>query len=349
MKLLLLGLDGCAAQIMYERDLPNIRRLLEDCSYQACMAEEDFPYTGPSWTNVYTGLPAAEHGVTDLWGRHTDESASYDTMEHPVLWEMLNHAGLSTGVVHMPIATTSRRVSGYVISGFPNDITYEGPIGELMPLLGGRDISDMIRLTPRDRILDNTWYRKYTLQQSVEMMRMLVEWKARALRVLAQTHPVDCLFVQYSFLDRIGHLLNQYLRVHDGQGWDYSPLLELYEWFDGVLGELLNVGVDYERLVIVSDHGWPAEAGRPYIYDGKLFGAWHSHDGVLIMRGPGVEPGRKEMCMNYDVAGKTLELLGMDIDQLRRETAIEPADGGAHGRRPDADVIEERLRALGYL
>ena len=350
MKLFFLGLDGCAAQIMYERNLPNVTRLLDRCSYQASMAEEDFPYTGPSWTNIYTGVRAADHGVTDLWGRETESSASYDTLDRPMVWEMLNEAGLTTGVIHMPVTTTSRKVNGYIVSGFPNDITHEGAIAELMPLLAARDISDLIRLTPRDRVLDNSWYRRYTLDQSIDLMKMMVEWKAHALRTLLRTHPVDCLFVQYSFLDRIGHLLNQYLRVHDGEGWDYSPVLELYDWMDGILGELLDVGEEYERLVIVSDHGWPAEAGKPYLFAGKLFGAWHSHDGVLIMSGPEVEPGRKEMCMNSDIAHKTLESLGFDIGELSSRTVIEPAQAkGGGGRKPDADVIEERLRALGYL
>ncbi len=213
------------------------------------MAEEDFPYTGPSWTNIYTGVRAEDHGVTDLWGRETESSASYDTLDRPMIWEMLNAAGLTTGVIHMPVTTTSRKVNGYIVSGFPNDITHEGAIAELMP----------IRLTPRDRVLDNSWYRRYTLPQSIDLMKMMVEWKARALRTLVRTHPVDCLFVQYSFLDRIGHLLNQYLRAHDGEGWDYAPVLELYDWMDEILGELLDVGEDYLTSLTVSS----SERGTP--------------------------------------------------------------------------------------
>ena len=353
MKLYFLGLDGASAQIMFERDLPNVRRLLDESRYQPCMAEEDYPYTGPSWTSIYTGMSAEEHGVTDLWGRNIEGSESYDTLRDPVIWEMLNHAGMTTGVVHMPMTTCSRHVNGYIVSGFPNELEHAGAAGELAPLLQARDISDLIRLTPRDRILDNTWYRKYTLEQSIEIMKEMVRRKAESVRILVRTHPVDCLFVQYSMLDRIGHLLNQYLRLRDGEGWSYEPLLELYDWLDEILGSLLDVGEDYDLLVVTSDHGWPAQAGDPYTYDGKLFGAWHSHDGVLVIRdfsgAQRVENGRGGQCYNRDVCPITLHLLGEDYEALRNVTAPLPRER-ARGASHDAETtIEERLRALGYL
>lgn len=354
MKLLFLGLDGASAQVMFERDLPNTRHLLEQSTYRACMAEEEYPYTGPSWTSIYTGMSAEEHGVTDLWGRNIDGSKSYDTLRDPVIWEMLNHAGLTTGAIHMPMTTCSRQVDGYMVSGFPNELDHSGPIAELVPLLQARDISDLIRLTPRDRVLDNTWYRNYSLEQTIDILKKMVEWKIQAVRILVSTHPVDCLFVQYSLLDRIGHLLNQYLRVRDGQGWSYAPLLELYDWLDGKLEDLLDVGEDYDLLVITSDHGWPAEAGDPYTYDGKLFGAWHSHDGVLIIRdmaGAGRVPEgeRIEECFNRDVCPQVLELMGFDYDELRNAAEPRPIETPRGTRLDEAQTIEQRLRALGYL
>jgi len=353
MKLYFLGLDGASAQIMFERDLPNIKRLLDQSRYQPCMAEEDYPYTGPSWTSIYTGMSAEEHGVTDLWGRNIEGSESYDTLRDPVIWEMLNHAGMTTGVVHMPMTTCGRKVNGYIISGFPNDLDHAGAGGELFPLLQSRDISDLIRLTPRDRIMDNTWYRKYTLEQSIEIMKKMVHWKTETVRMLVRTHPVDCLFVQYSMLDRIGHLLNQYLRLHNGEGWSYEPVLELYDWLDGVLGNLLDVGEEYDLLVITSDHGWPAQATEPYTFDGKLFGAWHSHDGVLVTRDytgqNRVEPGLTEQCFNRDVSPIVLHLLGYDYKALRDSTNPLPREISRTSGNDAEQTIEERLRALGYL
>ncbi len=353
MKMYFLGLDGASAQIMFERNLPNIKRLLERCRYQACMAEEDYPYTGPSWTSIYTGVSAEEHGVTDLWGRNVEGSESYDTLRDPVIWEMLNHAEMTTGVVHMPMTTCSREVNGYIISGFPNDLDHAGAGAELFPLLQSRDVSDLIRLTPRDRILDNTWYRHYTFEQSVEIMKKMVQWKSETVRMLVRTHPVDCLFVQYSMLDRIGHLLNQYLRLQDGADWSYEPLLELYDWLDEMLGNLLDVGEAYDLLVITSDHGWPAEAGEPYTFDGKLFGAWHSHDGVLITRdytdAGRVEPGLGEQCFNRDVCPTVLSLLDCDYEALRRSTDPVPRERPRDEAQNGTKAIEDRLRALGYI
>lgn len=354
MKLFFLGLDGASAQIMFHRDLPTVRQLLSQSVYRACMAEEDYPYTGPSWTSIYTGISAEEHGVTDLWGRNIEGSESYDTLRDPVIWEMLNHAGLTTGVVHMPMTTCSRRVDGYIISGFPNELEHAGVAAELMPLMQSRDLSDLIRLTPRDRILDNTWYRNYTLEQSIDIMKTMVKWKAEALRILVRTHPVDCLFVQYSMLDRIGHLLNQYLRVRDGADWSYEPLLEMYDWLDTQLDSLLDIGAEYDLLVVTSDHGWPAQADEPYTHDGKLFGAWHSHDGVLIVRdatGASGPAGRHlDPCFNRDVCPAVLGLLGLDYEALRTATRPQAAERTPPRAAESADkTIEERLRALGYL
>mgnify|MGYP000906731665 FL=1 len=352
MRMYFLGLDGASAQIMFEFDLPNIKRLLGSCHYQTCMAEEQYPYTGPSWTSIYTGMSAEEHGVTDLWGRNVEGSESYDTLRDPVIWEMLGEAGMTTGVVHMPMTTCSRHVNGYIISGFPNELDHAGSAAELMPMLQARDISDLIRLTPRDRILDNTWYRKYSLDQSIDIMKEMVRRKAEAVRILVRTHPVDCLFVQYSMLDRIGHLLNQYLRLRDGADWTYEPLLELYAWLDGMLGDLLDVGEDYELLVITSDHGWPAEATQPYTHDGKVFGAWHSHDGVLVTRdltsAGRVHVGRGRECYNRDVCPIVLHLLGLEYEGLRTNTNPQPRERAR--ATVDADqTVEDRLRALGYI
>ncbi len=354
MRLFFFGLDGASAQIMFHRNLPNIKKLLSESMYRPCLAEEDYPYTGPSWTSIYTGVSAEEHGVTDLWGRNIEGSESYDTLRDPVIWEMLNHAGMTTGVVHMPMTTCSRSVEGYIISGFPNELDHAGVAAELMPLLQARDISDLIRLTPRDRILDNTWYRNYTLEETIDIMKTMVEWKAEATRLLVRTHPVDCLFVQYSMLDRIGHLLNQYLRLRDGKDWSYEPLLELYDWLDDQLDNLLDVGADYDLLVITSDHGWPAQADEPYTFDGKLFGAWHSHDGVLIVRdrtGTAAGGGRLlEPCYNRDVCPTVLALLGEDYEALRQATSPRRQERAqATNDKAAESTIEERLRALGYL
>lgn len=332
MRLYFLGLDGLATSIIFDEAQrgrwPNLEQLCQQSLYGQCDCEEEYVFTGPSWTSIYTGQPAQVHGLTDLWGRPINGSRAFPTVKESYLWEILNRHDLTCGVITMPITYPARVIKGYMVAGFPSPkLSITGSINVPEGFLV--DHSEAIRQTERIPGLGYSWHDQMTLEEDLEHLRQAELQKVEVVRSLTEQSSTDSLFVQYSCLDRIGHELNNYARR--GQPFDYRHVYEMYDWFDAeLLPKLLEVEADY--LVIVSDHGWPKWC------EGQ--GA-HDPHGVFLVRGPDIPQGMRAECRNIDVMPTTLDVLELPPEAVAGHSILL--------RQSDLDAIDHHLEGLGYL
>ncbi len=117
-------------------------------------------------------------------------------------------------------------------------------------------------------------------------------------------------------------------------------------------------------FIIVSDHGFSF-----FVRDGRVrynhIGQEKAPDGILIVRGPGVKPGKIKLARVYDIAPTVLYLLGLPLDRgmdgkplhrlftFKRESGYVAYRKGKMKAQGDNSEAEERklqeLKALGYI
>jgi len=331
MRLYFLGLDGFAANIIFASEnrgrWPLIEEVCQSGLYGMSECEPDYAFTGPSWMTIYTGQPAAVHGVTDLWGRPVNGSRTFQTVREPFIWDVLNRHGLTCGVVTMPVTYPARPIKGYMISGFPSPrLSVTGNVRVPSDFIV--DHSQEIRKTTRLPGLGYSWHDVHPLEEDLELLKACELKKAAFVEELIQQQAVDVLFVQYSCLDRVGHELNNYARR--GQGYDLAHILGMYDWFDSTLFPiLLRIASDY--LVITSDHGWQ---------HGDGFGK-HEPAGVFIARGEDIPQGLRTDCRNLDIAPTVLDILGLPPENVAGHSVLV--------RQSELDEVNQQLKGLGYI
>ncbi len=332
MRLYFLGIDGLAASILFapenEGRWPNFASLFSQSQYGICDCEAEYQFTGPSWTSIYTGQPAAVHGLKDLWGRPLNGSKAFVNVSEPYVWDILNRHGLSTAVVTMPITYPARKIHGWMVAGFPSPrLSFTGPVAVPPDFLV--DHSEAIRRTERIPGIGYSWHDQLTLEEDLEHLKQVELRKVQLVEQWLADSPVDALFVQYSSLDRVGHELNNYARR--GQPFDYGHVYRMYDWFDAeLLPQLLRIESD--TMVVVSDHGWPLWA------EGQ---GGHDQHGTYALRGPDVVAGLRLDARNIDIMPTTLDLLGLEAPHV--------AGHSVFMRASELDIIDEHLQGLGYI
>ncbi|MFQ5700970.1 MAG: tetratricopeptide repeat protein, partial [Acidobacteriota bacterium] len=146
-----------------------------------------------------------------------------------------------------------------------------------------------------------------------------------AARLLRQHRP-EVSLVYYEGIDEVNHRFAQYLPPLMNQVRDVKPQLRaayanavpnFYRLQDRLIGELLEAADPNSVIMVVSDHGFANGGERPVKeppdVDGKP-GLWHRMDGVFIVAGPPVHPGRLRAPVQLlDVMPTVLALLDLPV------------------------------------
>lgn len=166
-------------------------------------ANLSFASTGPSWTTIYTGQSWEVHRVHDRWAREIVGTHIFSQVSLPFFWDWMNAAGLSTGLLNLPVTYPPRPVDGYMVSGFPapNGASITAPLGLPLP---PDYVVDYVNLLPDDVRHPDEWYRAEPLAEVFATIARLDVHKIYALKSL----PVlDVMAVQFPVIDRVGHIL----------------------------------------------------------------------------------------------------------------------------------------------
>jgi len=135
--------------------------------------------------------------------------------------------------------------------------------------------------------------------------------------------PVDILFIQFSFLDRLGHLC-QHKK-------DPQIVERGYSMLEDLLSRIAWALFGFEKMVMISDHGWE--------------GLDHHPDGVIAGRNVNLE-GIKETKDFVPWLWRELDLGDVPLSPAtkeEKEQRILPVY-----TEEELGVIEERLEGLGY-
>ncbi|MEF8784283.1 MAG: alkaline phosphatase family protein, partial [Haloarculaceae archaeon] len=242
------GLDGASwllAEPWIEAGhLPNLAALRESGTYatsRSCLP----PVTYPNWKCYSSGKNPGKHSVywwerIDLAEERIDimSGSDYKTAE---LWDYLNEAGQTAGVVNMPSMYPPRDIDGLVVSGGPDavegeyrslDSGYTAPADLEQRLVEEYDY----RVHPDPLLSSN----EETGEEVEEILRLL-ELRLEVARDLFVEEELDFTHVTLFYLNVLHHFF-----------WDDEPVLRAWKLVDEWLGELAELE---GNLVVMSDHG----------------------------------------------------------------------------------------------
>jgi predicted AlkP superfamily phosphohydrolase/phosphomutase len=280
MKLLVIGLDCAAPEILFQDEhLPNIRRLME----MGCHGRLESiipPITVPAWMCMSTGQDPGSLGVYGFRNR-TDHSyaglgiVNASSIRELALWDQVGREGKRAVVVGVPPGYPPRKVSGTFVSGFmtpdprENIFTHPASVKEEIARLVG------------DYPVDVRNFRTHNKPWLKEEIHSMTRKHFQVIRHLMQHTEWDYFqFVEIG-LDRIQH---GFWKFHDPEHRQHEPgnpyqtvIRDYYRYLDEEIGELLALLSDETAVLVVSDHGAQRLDG------GFCVNEWLIREGLLCL------------------------------------------------------------------
>jgi hypothetical protein len=391
-QLVVLGFDGLSWDVllaMLERgDLPGFRSLLHDAAYSN-LATHAMTKSPLVWETIATGQGPRHHGIghhahfefpgvkprvrqlpyfpltnspfllrrllsnSRLSGWVWTAVASDSTDAHTArFWEVAQRAGLGVGLYGWMNTSPATPVRPFLYG-----------YGAVQPMTFPVDLEEGIPPLPPDPGMGSpglAWLRAKIAYEHAGYQRF---------RLLALRDRPEVLIYYTHVGDAVNHF-NWKQEAHgDGffisgrnVGFEPGPTTSLVmEFLDGIVTDALACLPPDATLALMSDHGFDF---RGYEHD-------NAPAGVLILRGPGVQPGAFEGARIYDVAPTLLHVLGLPVARDMEGVPLAVARQGGpldrsiqwvatHGpaleplppQPTDPEAIRkhwEYLRALGYV
>jgi predicted AlkP superfamily phosphohydrolase/phosphomutase len=243
MEALLIGIDAGCLPIMEklwdEGYLENLETVCRSGVVEPLESQIP-PWTPSAWPSMYTGVNPGKHGVfgfVDYDGYDWHVVSGDDVREHS-LWTLLDHHGMSSVVVNVPVTHPPDDIDGAVIPGFigPEDPPChpEGTLEEVREAIGE------YRVYPAYARGDQDWSEEERMQEYEALTRM----RGEAFDYLADEHEPDFGFLQFQRTDTVFHEF----------GGDWPKIRRVYEEMDEQVGKLLERH-DPKRVFVASDHG----------------------------------------------------------------------------------------------
>ncbi len=413
----LVGLDGAdwdvIDQLISQGKMPNLARLMAQGSYGELETIE--PILSPIiWTTIATGKGPEDHGIT--WFMERDVKAggripvSSRMRQCEAIWNVASANGKQVGVVGWWASWPAETVNGWVIS---DHVAFHGfgLRGDSVKTELGRTYpetldAEVAALLVRPSHISDGEVRRFMHVTDEELatrrgddlvfsnplhhfLFALATNKTYAnlgRLTLTKLKP-DLTMVYFEAIDSLSHLFMKYTDPPmDGLAADLREKFkdvvpEIYQRQDQIIGDLMAAAGPDATFVIVSDHGFKVGAARLSEVentDVKQAHLWHEKQGVIIMSGPAIQPGKRLTARVHDVTPTVLYLMGVPVGQdmdgriiveaiksevlaenppksvptheKPRDKQLAAADKAAEAPAANIDpALLERLEALGYV
>lgn len=319
---IILGADGATwdviDRLLAAGDLPNFHRAMDLGAYGPLESVHNMR-SASAWTSMFTGYNPGRHGIYEFYeflpATYSLKFIHGGYKKVPGFWTYLHGAGQSSGVVNTPMtypAESSVGSSGYMIAGL------DGP-GKQSPRFAYPD--DFIAR------LEKSMGCEYVIEpgltgaiaagrpeEAVELLRCELESKRKAMLVMLEEMPVDCLLFVFRSLDAAQHCFWKWMDPthpqHQACAEDEierfgGVIDDVYRTLDGMLGDILDrMGPD-DTLIVISDHGF----GHKCPVSSQL-NRWLHAQGYLAYESGGSKP---------NLAGRALKFVASHTNRATKE------------------------------
>ena len=308
--LLIVGLDGASYDLcerwIQQGHLPNLARIKHEG--KLLPLKSTIPSVSPvAWSTFMTGTNPGEHGVFGFFV--PDRTGPYEAPAsfRPVnrrdcrgkrFWEKMNDAGLSTGIVGVPVTYPVRPVQGHMVAGLL--APHLSTPGATYPAELAAEIKAEVgpyRTVPRGV------YSPGGEPALVRELHTCLELRGRLARYLLQNHRCDVhVFVLYE-TDVVQHKLWRFMDSSHPRPdsstaarWG-NAIRDVYAHADSIVGELMGQLGEQDTLVVVSDHGSGPLHGTVHL------NSWLWQKGYLVSKG-----GWKEWLQRQNAKHKIVQV-----------------------------------------
>ncbi len=259
-RLIIFGLDGATFDLIRPWAeagyLPTLRDLMQR-GVSGNLASTLPPLTATAWPSFMTGKNPGKHGIFDFFRPTTGELVLANASQIDGRWwcEDLSDAGLSVGLLNVPLTHPPRSINGFIVPGTPTPD--EGHTTWPRDLLSAyeRELG-VYRISPR------FVYRAGRDAAYSADLHDLIDLQTRyAVRLLVE-RPTDVLMVHCLATDSAQHALwKQHDRAHPlhrpEQAARYGTLLrEIFTHVDRAIAQIVAHGGAETNVIVMSDHGF---------------------------------------------------------------------------------------------
>jgi len=237
-----LGLDGVPWNLVEkwadEGHLPNFARLIEEGA--SGVLESTKPaHTALAWPSISTGVWPDDHGLygfQDLNSDYTHEMNVSDNVQRPRLWDHLE----PSVVANVPMTYPASDIDGEMVTGMMTPRLDDG-------FTSPTSLGDEIAAEIPDYEIGLDWGEYADREgQFVADLESLVDNRTALLEKLQDREDWRLFFFVFTAPDRLQHLI-----------WDEEVLLEWYQVFDDVIGDVMEYAAELDAVLnVVSDHGF---------------------------------------------------------------------------------------------
>jgi predicted AlkP superfamily phosphohydrolase/phosphomutase len=280
MKILVLGLDCAAPDVIFRDErLVNIRRLMDAGLYGKLQSVVP-PITVPAWMCLSTSQDPGSLGIYGFRNRmdYSYEKlgfANSNSIKSYAMWDHLAREGKKSIIVGVPPNFPPRRINGISVGCFltpdpvKDDFTYPSNIKAKITELVGEYPVDVknFRTDRKDWLRDEIFAMSRKQWQVVKWLLTEQEWD--------YFHFVDI------GLDRVHHGFWNYFdkkHVQYEPGNPYENVIpDYYLWLDEQIGSVIELLDNETILLVVSDHGAQRLDG------GIAVNQWLINEGLLVL------------------------------------------------------------------
>jgi len=328
--------------------MPQLARLRAAAAWGEL--ETEIPALSPLlWTSMLTGVSPVEHGILDFSrfapGSGLREPIGSDERRRPAIWNALTWAGKRVDLLGIWATHPAEAVDGVVVSdrlfGFLN-VEATPPPGAIFPQSrsswAGAQLAASERATGYAELRAYLpWLTEAEYREHAQVVRAYDHPVSALRRILVETRlyggmaesllrdstagPPDLLVVYLQGTDSIGHVFapfapprqaaiveSDYEKYRDVPGRYFSEI-------DALLGRLLAAAERTQSAVVIaSDHGFYWGEGRPDRWASsatQTAARWHRKQGIWLVRGAGITPGRGSGAALRQVFPTLLALAGL--------------------------------------
>lgn len=349
-RIVVIGLDALDLKILQElvlqNRLPAFKQLLETGALGELQSYH--PLLSPLiWTTIATGRPPDEHGILDFTSLDQNGSpilVPSSKRKCAALWNIVSSQGRSCVVAGWIATWPAEKIQGIMVSDrfAPSLFVQEqNLLEEIIPQLtypeklafplydlrkdyaqiGCSELIPYLRLDEED--CQKALASPFTVYDRIHHFRLILsrtETYADVLLYLLDNHPSDLTLAYFDATDSVVHLFMQERpprrpQVTDEDYARFSNAVDaVYERMDRLLKDVLGRLNEQDTLIVLSDHGFRSGEERLKRSSLTTTGpavSWHREKGVLLARGPSVQPGEIKDASVFDIAPTLLAMLGI--------------------------------------
>jgi predicted AlkP superfamily phosphohydrolase/phosphomutase len=319
-KTIVFGIDGGSLDILRPMaemgHLPNMAAML-DKGMSGPLQSTVPPITAAAWTSFATGCHPGKHGLVDFVAPDIpDYRSRILNSTHRLkktFWQILGEAGMTSGVIGVPMTYPPESHAGYLITGMMTPSTadrFTSPPSlrqELERELGPFPIH------PGEGVMPSQTERY--LQRIKEDMRQRARW---ALHLL-EKQPTDFFMYVFSATDPLQHQFFEVIAEglkgerEDRERGLFPMILSVYSLMDELMGRMLEAAGGKPLVMVMSDHGFGPLEGFFHV------NTWLMQEGYMVLQ-KGAASTFKRWLFNRGLTPENihLTLLRMGVDLRRR-------------------------------